>query len=104
VAAITQHYISKSRTICLAVASAAVDYATQDVLKRVKDVDPNVVRTLGIITKPDRVDGARSKQAFLELARNPDIKLLGWHVLRNRDPEETSVGSSLAQRKESETK
>jgi GTPase SAR1 family protein len=105
VAAMTQHYISKPRTICLAVVSAAVDYATQDILKRVQDVDPKGVRTLGIITKPDRVDGAGSKQAFLELARNQDIVFkLGWHVLKNRDPEETSAGTSLDQRKESETK
>jgi GTPase SAR1 family protein len=104
VAAMTQHYISKPRTICLAVVSAAVDYATQDILKRVQDVDPKGVRTLGIITKPDRVDGAGSKQAFLELARNQDIVFkLGWHVLKNRDPEETSAGTSLDQRKESET-
>lgn len=37
---ITDHYISQSRTICLAVVSAGDDYAKQGILKKVRRVDP----------------------------------------------------------------
>lgn len=103
VAEITEHYIAQPRTICLAVVSAASDHATQSILKRVRDFDPKGHRTLGIITKPDRIEGNGSKQAFLELAQNEDIVLkLGWHVLKNRGPD--MAGCSLQERNASESK
>ena len=99
---ITDHYISQPRTICLAVVSAGNDYANQGILKKVRKVDPEGDRTLGIITKPDRLpSGSGSEQAFLGLARNEDIFFkLGWHVLKNRSYEEGS--SSFEQRNMSE--
>ena len=92
VAEITDHYISQPRTICLAVVSAANDYANQGILTKVRKVDPEGERTLGIITKPDRLpSGSGSETAFLNLARNEDIFFkLGWHVLKNRSFEEGS--------------
>ena len=53
VAEITEHYISQPRTICLAVISATNDYSNQKILDKVRKVDPEGERTLGIITKPD---------------------------------------------------
>jgi len=99
---ITDHYISQPRTICLAVVSATNDYANQGILKKVRKVDPEGDRTLGIITKPDRLSsGSGSESAFLGLARNEDIFFkLGWHVLKNRSYEEGS--SSFEQRNISE--
>ena len=101
---ITDHYISQHRTICLAVVSASNDYANQGILKKVRNVDPGGDRTLGIITKPDRLpSGSGSETAFLGLARNEDIFFkLGWHVLKNRSYEEGS--SSFEQRNISETR
>ena len=100
---ITDHYIFQHRTICLAVVSASNDYANQGILKKVRKVDPGGDRTLGIITKPDRLpSGSGSEKAFLGLARNEDIFFkLGWHVLKNRSYEEGS--SSFEQRNISET-
>jgi hypothetical protein len=102
VAEITNHYISSPRTICLAVVSATNDAANQPILQRVRDVDPQGDRTLGIITKPDRLPaGSGSESKFIELARNEDVFFrLGWHVLKNRSYEET--GSSLEERNASE--
>lgn len=93
VAAITEHYISQPRTICLAVISAANDYANQSILTKVRKVDPEGERTLGVITKPDRLpSGSGLETAFLALARNEDIFFkLGWHVLKNRTFEESST-------------
>lgn len=89
---ITDFYIRQPRTICLAVVSATNDYANQPILTKVREVDPTGERTLGIITKPDRLDqGSGSEAAFLALARNEDIFFkLGWHVVKNRKFEEVS--------------
>ena len=102
VAEITDHYISQHRTICLAVVSGANDYANQKILTKVREVDPDGNRTLGIITKPDRLPaGSGSEKAFIELARNEDIFFkLGWHVLKNRKFEES--GFSLEERNAAE--
>jgi GTPase SAR1 family protein len=87
---ITDHYISQPRTICLAVISATNDHANQPILTRVRKYDPEGDRTLGIITKPDRLPaGSGSEKAFISLARNEDVFFkLGWHVLKNRKFEE----------------
>jgi GTPase SAR1 family protein len=90
VAEITQRYISQPRTICLAVVSATNDAANQPILRKVRLVDPDGARTLGIITKPDRLPaGSGSEAKFIELARNEDVYFrLGWHVLKNRNFEQ----------------
>lgn len=86
VAEITQSYIEQPRTICLAIVSATHDHANQPILTKVRDVDPNGERTLGIITKPDKLEPNSGNEAmFLSLARNEDIFFqLGWHVIKNR--------------------
>lgn len=102
VAEITDQYIKQPRTICLAVVSGANDYANQKILTKVREVDPEGDRTLGIITKPDRLDsGSNSETAFIELAQNQDIHFrLGWHVLKNRKFDERNF--SLVERNASE--
>ncbi|KAK1657773.1 P-loop containing nucleoside triphosphate hydrolase protein [Colletotrichum godetiae] len=86
VADITDRYIRRPRTICLAVVSATNDAANQPILQRVRRFDPRGDRTLGIITKPDQLpEGSGSESKLLELARNEDVFFkLGWHVVRNR--------------------
>ncbi|KAF5493180.1 Interferon-induced GTP-binding protein Mx1 [Colletotrichum fructicola] len=83
---ITDRYIKRPRTICLAVVSATNDAANQPILQRVRRFDPQGERTLGVITKPDQLPkGSGSEYKFLELARNEDVFFkLGWHVIRNR--------------------
>ncbi|POS76377.1 interferon-induced GTP-binding protein Mx [Diaporthe helianthi] len=102
VAEITEHYIKQPRTICLAVIAATNDAANQPILQRVRKFDPNGNRTLGVITKPDKLSaGSGSESKFLELARNEDVFLkLGWHVVKNRKFEERDF--SIDERKSSE--
>lgn len=80
-------YMSRSRSIILAVVSARNDFGNQIVTKYAREVDPEGNRTLGIITKPDTLpEGSESEAAFIELAQNRDVILRrGWHVLRNRN-------------------
>ena len=99
---ITESYISQPRTICLAVVSATNDYANQPILNKVRQFDPKGERTLGIITKPDRLPpGSDTENGFLRLAKNEDIFFtLGWHVLKNRSFEEGQL--SIQERNSSE--
>lgn len=84
---ITDHYISQPRTICLAVISATNDAANQGILQQVRTFDRKGERTLGVITKPDKLEsGSGSEAEFLALARNENVFFeLGWHVVKNRN-------------------
>lgn len=54
--------------------------------KFARDIDPSGTRTLGLLTKPDKIDkGSDSERYYVELAQNRNVQLtLGWHVLRNK--------------------
>lgn len=84
---VVQDYMRQPRCIILAVVSAKNDIANQIVLKLARLADPQGRRTLGVITKPDKLTpGSHSERDFLSLAKNQDVELrLGWHVLRNSD-------------------
>lgn len=79
-------YMRQRRSIILAVVAADNPFANQPVTKFARNIDPSGLRTLGLITKPDKIDeGSDSEGYFVELAQNWNVKLsLGWHVLRNR--------------------
>ncbi|KAK8001160.1 P-loop containing nucleoside triphosphate hydrolase protein [Apiospora marii] len=95
-------YMKKPRSIILAVVSAKSDFALQQVTRHTRVLDPQGVRTLGLITKPDTLDeGSDSERFYMELAQNKDVQFrLGWHVLRNRNYSERDV--STAERDEIE--
>jgi GTPase SAR1 family protein len=78
-------YMKNPRSIILAVISAANDLNLQMVATLARTIDPQGKRTLGVITKPDRIDSPESEDMFIKLAKNEIVKFdLGWHVLRNR--------------------
>ncbi|KAM0293172.1 hypothetical protein ACHAPM_011662 [Fusarium culmorum] len=97
-----ESYMVRPRSIILAVVSAKYEYVLQEVTKMAKNADPNGLRTMGLITKPDTLDvGSPSEDYFVRLAKNVEEELrLGWHVLKNRDFKERDVNS--AQRDEIE--
>ncbi|KAI5464414.1 P-loop containing nucleoside triphosphate hydrolase protein [Mariannaea sp. PMI_226] len=93
-----EKYMARPRSIILAVVSAKSEYVLQDVTSMARDADPERLRTMGLITKPDTLPvGSESEAYWVRLAQNTEVELrLGWHVLRNRKFEER--GSTLAQR------
>lgn len=99
---LVEKYIGNPRTIILAVISAKNDYANQIILKKAREADPDGRRTLGIVTKPDDLyPGSDNEKAFINLAKNGDVNFaLGWHVLRNRNAQETKLSFSERERKE----
>lgn len=95
-------YIQQKNSVILAVTR----YGDLDgglALARAKQVDPQGLRTIGIITKPDlmHLPSAGGEGSFLRNLKNQDaaIKLYyGWHVLRS-----TTLGlTGLGQRDEAE--
>ena len=87
VSKLVKEYMLNPKSIILAVVSAKNDIANQIVLQKAREIDREGLRTLGIITKPDRLHpGSRGEEAFLELARNEEVKFKqGWHVVKNQD-------------------
>lgn len=76
-------YLRSPRSIILAIVAASHDINTQIVIERIREVDPQGKRTLGIITKPDKIS-ANKEGLWMKLANNEDIKYgLGWHIVKN---------------------
>lgn len=63
-------YMKQRRSIILAVVSADNPFANQPVTKFARDIDPSGLRTLGLITKPDKIDtGSDSEKYYIDLAQ-----------------------------------
>jgi len=99
-----EKYMARPRSIILTVVSAKYEYVLQDVTRMAKHADPQGLRTMGLITKPDTLDvGSGSESYFVRLAQNTEQELrLGWHVLKNRNFEERHVSSAERDAIESE--
>ena len=106
VKSLVKKYMDDPRSVILAIVSAQNDVALQEVLTMAKDADPKRTRTMGVITKPDTLQyrGPESIHNFRKLALNDEEQhkfLLGWHVLKNRDP--LKPNQTAAERDASET-
>ncbi|KAH6685727.1 interferon-induced GTP-binding protein Mx1 [Plectosphaerella plurivora] len=78
-------YIKDSRTIILAVIPCNQDIATQEILKLAKEVDPEGIRTMGVLTKPDLVPERSMQQMVCDLVQGRRQTLrLGYYVVKNR--------------------
>jgi hypothetical protein len=58
-------YMRNPRSVMLAVIPCNVDIATQEILERAEEVDPDGIRTLGVLTKPDLVDKGLRRQCSI---------------------------------------
>lgn len=91
-------YMKEKRTVILAIVEASHDWATQEILDLVKDEDPDKTRTLGIITKPDKVEhGSALQTSYLRILRNEDEECRlkkGWHVVLNRGESDTETSNT----------
>ncbi|KAF5701089.1 Mx2 (GTPase) [Fusarium mundagurra] len=99
-----EKYMARERSIILTVVSAKYEYVLQEVTRMAQKADPEGLRTMGIITKPDTLDvGSESENYFVRLAQNIEEKLdLGWHVLRNRTYDERDFKLVQRNKKEKE--
>ena len=90
---ITDNYIKKPQSIILAVINADTNVQGHRILEKAKRVDPSGKRTFGIITKPDRVEaGLDNENDWFKLMDGKSQYMVfqrGWHVLVNRNGQET---------------
>ena len=78
-------YMTQERTIILAVHPADVDIHNSEVLNAAKQADPEGVRTICVISKPDKV--GEENESVLELLSGKKFKLeLGFHTIMCRSP------------------
>ncbi|CAG9976186.1 unnamed protein product [Clonostachys byssicola] len=95
--AIVSEYMKQPHSIILAVITADLDLSRHGALDRVRAVDPDGSRTIGVITKPDlALPGTAREAAYVKLASNLEgaNKLeLGWHAVRNRTELEKDVNA-----------
>jgi len=57
-------YLQQERTIVLAVIPADIDIAVVDILERAQKADPNGDRTIGVLTKVDKVSAGEEEQVI----------------------------------------
>ncbi|KAL4735605.1 P-loop containing nucleoside triphosphate hydrolase protein [Aspergillus similis] len=87
-----QEYMGNPRSIILAVVPANVDAATQEVIERAREVDPEGQRTLGVLTKPDLVDRG-AEHLVLDLITGKTMPLRhGWVLVRSLGKSELAIG------------
>ena len=95
-------YIREENTIILAVTPANIDLANSDALKLARKVDPDGLRTLGVITKLDLMDkGTDARDIF----QGKNIKLKkGYIGVVNRSQADinnkTSIRDAINKEKE----
>ncbi|KAL1647114.1 hypothetical protein SLS58_002885 [Diplodia intermedia] len=96
-------YLESSRTIILAVVQANNDIANQGIIQRARKFDPQGLRTVGIITKPDLINHG-TEGRIAALAKNEDTtKLkLGFFLLKNPSPADLDAGLTADERKRKE--
>jgi Dynamin central region/Dynamin family len=78
-----REYMTNPRSVILAVVPCNGDVAMQEILERAEEVDPEGIRTLGVLTKPDLVDRGAEAAIVDMIEGNRQRLLLGWHILRN---------------------
>ncbi|KLU91205.1 hypothetical protein MAPG_09727 [Magnaporthiopsis poae ATCC 64411] len=88
-------YMRDPRTIILAIVPANVDPATQEILKLAKEVDPDMKRTMGVLTKPDlAIERAMQQIAINHVTGKRSDLTLGYYIVKNRgsDDENMTLG------------
>ncbi|KAI0132578.1 interferon-induced GTP-binding protein Mx1 [Xylariales sp. AK1849] len=96
-----QNCMKNERTIILAIIPSNVDPATQEILKLAKKFDPNMTRTMGVLTKPDlNIERTTQKIAIdLVTGKRSDLTL-GYYIVKNRGSDD--VNKTLQQGQQDE--
>lgn len=95
-----KEYIERKNTIILAVSAANVDISTSDALKLAKEVDPQGLRTLGLLTKIDIVNRGEN---VLDILQNKVLPLkMGYIGVVNRNQEDINNKKNISEAQDNE--
>ena len=81
---LVKSYLEKSRTIILAIVPATVDFHNSEILEDAQKVDPEGLRTIAIITKPDLIDRGAEESVIDLLMNKKKFLKEGYHAVRCR--------------------
>lgn len=88
-------------TLCriLAVMPCNVDIATQEIVQLAEKADPEGVRTMGVLTKPDLATEAATQKVVVDLVlgKRSSFKL-GYYIVKNRGADDASGDWTQAKR------
>ena len=89
--ALIHKYLEQPRTIVLAVIAANADIATNEIIDRAEKVDPDGLRTMGVLTKPDLVDKGGESEVAAVLSNITKPLKHGYVMVKNRSQEMLGV-------------
>ena len=90
-------YLKQERTIILCVIPSSVDIACVDILERANDVDPDGVRTIGVLTKPDTIGEGNEDEVVQTVQGLRKPLKLGYLMVKNRSQKQIEDGLTLAE-------
>ncbi|KAB5589555.1 Interferon-induced GTP-binding protein Mx1 [Ceratobasidium theobromae] len=86
VADMVRRYISKRSTIILLVISCHADYENQGAGLIAKECDPDGERTVGVLTKPDRIESPEDADPWVAMVLGNSNRLAnGWYCVKQLD-------------------
>ncbi|THH11229.1 hypothetical protein EW146_g8124 [Bondarzewia mesenterica] len=89
---LVESYISRPSCIILLTMNCETDFATQGAHDLARKHDPKGTRTIGVLTKPDRIP-ERSEQLWLRYIRNDEEPLKNnWFCVKQPDAKELENG------------
>ena len=86
-------YMQNRRSVMLTVVPANVDIATQEIIEMAREIDPEGIRTLRILTKPDLVDKGAEKKVIEMIEDRNGSSQLGWILVRNLGQHQLDEGN-----------
>jgi GTPase SAR1 family protein len=99
---VIESYVKNTHSIIIAVLPSNVDITTQEILKVAEKADPDGLRTIAVLTKPDLVTEEVTQTAIKEIVLGRGKPLpMGCCVVKNRgaDDQQSTVSDRLAQEK-----
>ncbi|KAI5120167.1 hypothetical protein M0805_008434 [Coniferiporia weirii] len=95
-------YIEKPSCLILLVVSCEADFEVQGAHQLVKKYDPEGQRTIGVLTKPDRI-AVGDEEQWLRFVKNEDEQLnLGWYSVKQPDSIQLKRGMTWTQARDDE--
>ncbi|CAE7110326.1 unnamed protein product [Rhizoctonia solani] len=85
-------YMSKASTINLIVLTCETDYETQAAGLLAKKYDPSGERTIGVLTKPDRIEQGQENQWTPLVTGRQSALANGWFCVKQLSPRDREAG------------
>ncbi|KAJ1301437.1 hypothetical protein OPQ81_008695 [Rhizoctonia solani] len=81
-------YIRKESCIILLTVTCETDFENQGARNLAKQHDPNGKRTVGVLTKPDRIEGGEEQKWLAFIRGETEVLSKGWFCVKQPSPSE----------------